>query len=120
MLEAARKGFWDAPEDILEDLALEYVSSLERHGASGSARTTGNRPFEEFVEVRVAESARPELTQLLRESLRDGAAPQVEGRRLVEQATNESPGPVGAAPAAGLVGLGMLAGFFLLGWRRSG
>ena len=120
MLEAARKGFWDAPEDILEDLALEYVSSLERHGASGSARTTGNRPFEEFVEVRVAESARPELTQLLRESLRDGAAPQVEGRRLVEQATNESPGPAGAAPAAGLVGLGMLAGFFLLGWRRSG
>ena len=118
MLEAARKGFWDAPPATLEELAVDYVRSLQRHGASGSARTTANRPFEEFVELRVAASARPELTSVLRDALRDGSAPQVEGRRLVEQRREERDS-VPMAPAAGLAGLGMLAGIFLLGWRRS-
>ncbi len=119
LLEAARKGFWDASAAVEERLALEYVQSLERHGASGSARTTGNRPFEEFVELRVAASARPELTSILRDRLRDGAAPQVEGQRLVEQQDPQDSNPPNVFSVAGLTGLGVLAGVFLLGWRRA-
>ncbi len=116
LLEAARKGFWEADRGDLEHLALSYADSLDRHGASGSVRTTGNRPFEDFVEARVAASARPELVASLRDELRDGSIPQVEGRRLVRHEPAAASGPVG--PAAATAILGALAGVFLLGWRR--
>ena len=119
LLEAARKGFWDASVSVQRALAMDYVISLERHGASGSTRTTGNRVFEEFVEVQVAESARPDLISVLRDQLRDGAAPQVEGRRLVEERRGAEPETFRAISAAGLASLGVLAGIFYLGWRRA-
>ncbi len=119
LLEAVRKGFWDAPLAVQRELAIDYVLSLERHGASGSTRTTGNRPFEEFVELRVAESARPELTSLLREQLRSGADPEVEGRKLVKEGPRPEPDAFRVVSVAGLAGLGVLAGVFFLGWRRA-
>ncbi len=118
LLESARKGFWEPAPVTLESLAMDYAMSLERNGASGSVRTTGNRQFEEFVELRVAASARPELVPVLRDELRDGGAPQVEGKRLVEQAAPQGPDLIEAGPAAGLATFGLLFGVFLLGWRR--
>ena len=118
LIESARKGFWAPDAQTLENLAVDYAASLERNGASGSARTSGNRPFEGFVEVRVAASARPELVSVLRDELRDGSAPQVEGKRLVEQAPRQEPGVADPRPAAGIAALGILFGVFWLGWRR--
>ena len=118
LIESARKGFWAPDAQTLEDLALDYAASLERNGASGSVRTSGNRPFEGFVEVRVAASARPELVSVLRDELRDGSAPQVEGKRLVEQAPQQQPDVADPRPAAGIAALGILFGVFWLGWRR--
>ena len=106
LLESARKGFWEPAPVTLESLAMDYAMSLERNGASGSVRTTGNRQFEEFVELRVAASARPELVPVLRDELRDGGAPQVEGKRLVEQAAPQGPDLIEAGPAAGLATFG--------------
>ncbi len=118
LLEAARKAYWDASEEALTALALEYAQSLERHGASGSVRTTGNRPFEEFVEIRVAASARPELVSVLRDQLRDGSSPRVEGRMLVEHDGLPDTSASRLRPEAALGALAVLAGVFLLGWRR--
>lgn len=118
LLESARKGFWTPDLSVLEDLALKYAALLERHGASGSVRTTGNRPFEEFVELRVAASARPELITVLRDELRDGSSPQVEGRRLVEQEPQPRQEIDTVGPAAAVIALGALVGVFLLGWKR--
>ena len=118
LLEAARKGYWSPGAGVLEDLALAYVESLDRHGASGSVRTTGNRPFEEFVELRVAGSERPELVSVLLEELRDGSRPRVEGRRLVRADGAKGPEESRIRPEAGLAALGILLGVFLLGWRR--
>ncbi len=119
LLEAARKGYWIPDAGALRELALEYVRSLDRHGASGSVRTTGNRPFEEFVELRVASSEQPELVSVLLDELRDGSRPRVEGRRLVERDAVEDRGRSRVSPEAGLTALGLLAGVFLLGWRRN-
>ena len=120
MLEAARKGFWDADSESLQELALQYVRSLERHGASGSVRTTDNRPFEEFVELRVAASERPELVSVLLDELRDGGPPRVEGRKLVERDSAQRNGQYRIDPHAGLAVLGILFGAFVFGWRRRG
>ena len=119
LLESARKGFWTPDTEALERLALDYVASLQRNGASGSVRTTGNRPFEEFVELRVAASAHPELVSVLRDELRDGGGHQVEGRRLVERAPEPRQDPAAIGLTAGFVALGALLGAFVLGWRRT-
>lgn len=118
LIESARKGFWAPDTQTLEDLALDYAESLARNGTSGSVRTSDNRPFEEFVEVRVAASARPELVSVLRDELRDGSAPRVEGQRLVEQAPRQEPDLAAPRPAAGIAALGILFGVFWLGWRK--
>ncbi len=118
LLESARKGFWDASAEHLVNLAVHYAESLELHGASGSVRTTGNRPFEEFVEVRLAQSARPELAAMLREELRDGSDPRVEGRILLSDKDRGDATDAGFGDSAMLGVAGVLAGAFLLGWRR--
>ena len=118
LIEAARKGFWSPAEGELEAVAVAYAESLDRHGASGSVRTTGNRPFEEFVEVRLAAAARPQLVATLKDELRDGGDPSVAGRRLVDANSDTSPDPATFRPAASVAALGLLAGAFVLGWRR--
>ena len=118
LLEAARKGYWNPDAGDLQELALEYVRSLDRHGTSGSVRTTANRPFERFVELRVASSEQPALVGVLLDELRDGGRPRVEGRMLLEQDAVEDGGPTLFRPEAGLAALGILVGVFLLGWRR--
>lgn len=117
LLEAARKGYWQADEKALAELALEYARSLGRHGTSGGPRTTGNRPFEEFVEVRVAASEQPELAAMVLDELRDGASPRVEGRRLVAQDERREPTGPALGLQAGLALASLLAGAFWLGWR---
>ena len=118
MLESARKGYWNAGPETLNSLALDYARSLERHGASGSSRTTENRPFEEFVEVLVAASAEPELISTLREELRDGSSPRVEGRRLVEHAGPSTSESLSVSAQTALAAIFLLLGVFALGWRR--
>jgi len=118
MLEAARKGYWNALPDTLSALALEYARSLDRHGASGSSRTTENRPFEDFVEVLVAASTQPELISTLRDELRDGASPRVEGRMLVEHAEPRTAASLSTSAEVAVTALFLLLGVFALGWRR--
>ena len=117
LVETARKGYWQADAETLADLALRYVRSLERHGASGSMRTTANRPFLEYMELRVATSTHSELVPVLQDALRDGAGTQVEGRRLVQQVPQRTAEGFQVDPEAGLAALGLLAGAFWIGWR---
>ena len=117
MLEAARKGYWNALPETLSALALEYARSLDRHGASGSSRTTENRPFEDFVEVLVAASTQPELISTLRDELRDGASPRVEGRMLVEHAEQRTADGLSSSAEVAVAALLLLLGVFALGWR---
>ena len=118
LVEAARKGYWNATPEVLENLALDYARSLARHGASGSIRTTGNQPFEEFLEVRVAASVEPRLAGVLRDELRDGTGLHVEGRRLVKHDSSAGVDPIRVSPQAAVAALGVLASVFVLGWRR--
>jgi cobaltochelatase CobN len=49
MLEAARKGYWNAPPGTLRMVAQQYAQSVVRHGEGGGLRGGGNAPLEQFV-----------------------------------------------------------------------
>lgn len=118
LVEAARKGFWNPSTDALDALAVRYARSLDRHGASGSVRTTGNRPLEEFLEVRLAASSQPRLASVLRDQLRDGPSPLVEGQKLVNAVPPTGIDRARAPTEALAAALCILVAIFLLGWRR--
>lgn len=118
LVEAARKGYWNPSRPALDALAAGYARSLERHGASGSVRTTGNRPLEEFLEVRLAAASQPRLASVLRDQLRDGSVPLVEGQKLVNAAPPTGMDRARAPTEALAAALGILVAIFLLGWRR--
>ena len=70
------------------------------------------------MEVLVAASSEPDLISTLREELRDGSSPRVEGRRLVEQTVPSRPGRSNVGPRTALTAVFLLLGVFALGWRR--
>jgi cobaltochelatase CobN len=49
MLEAVRKGYWDASHDVIESLAKEYVESVAENGATCCHHTCGNPLLDEYI-----------------------------------------------------------------------
>ncbi len=120
MLEAARKGYWQPSAGVVERLAVAYADSLERHGAAGDIRTAGNRRFAAFVEQRLVNAGRVELTAALRHEFGRRAGESVAGRRLVAIDSTETPAVGLPETGIGAIVFLALAGVFWTGWRRSG
>lgn len=49
MLETARKGNWDAPDEVLENLAAEYAESVVEDGVTCCHHTCGNSLLNSYV-----------------------------------------------------------------------
>jgi cobaltochelatase CobN len=49
MLEATRKGYWDASEEIIETLTAKYVESVAENGVTCCHHTCGNPTLDEYV-----------------------------------------------------------------------
>ncbi|NPE29900.1 cobaltochelatase subunit CobN [Methanococcoides sp. SA1] len=49
MLEAVRKGYWDAPQEIVDHLVKEYVESVVENGVTCCHHTCGNIPLDDYV-----------------------------------------------------------------------
>ena len=119
MLEAVRKGYWTPSAEVVEQLAVSYADSVDRHGAAGDIRTVGNRQFAEFVEQRLVDAERVELTSALRREFERPAEENVAGRQLVDVDSREANSANLPETGVGAVILLALAGVFLVGWRRS-
>jgi cobaltochelatase CobN len=50
MLEAARKGYWDASDSIVQSLVKEYMESVVENGVTCCHHTCGNPLLDEFVQ----------------------------------------------------------------------
>lgn len=50
MLEAVRKGYWQADQETKRQLAREYASIVARHGMSGNIVSGGNRALHRHLE----------------------------------------------------------------------
>lgn len=88
MLEAIRKGYWDADEATRRQLAVEYASQVARHGLSGHITSGGNQALDGFVRGELQRSGDDRERELLAEY----------ATRIDEQ--RESPTQVGVAKAA--------------------
>jgi cobaltochelatase CobN len=49
MVETVRKGYWKPDAATRKKLLAEYVSSVNRHGASGAENTSGNPRLQKYV-----------------------------------------------------------------------
>lgn len=61
MLEAARKGDWQADEETRRDLARDYARSVAEHGDSGGLATGGNKKLQTEVLALLDAPADPDL-----------------------------------------------------------
>ncbi|WP_244603634.1 cobaltochelatase subunit CobN [Methanococcoides sp. AM1] len=50
MIEAIRKGYWDASDEVLQSLVSEYAESMVRNGVTCCHHTCGNIMFDDYVQ----------------------------------------------------------------------
>ncbi|MDO5308418.1 MAG: cobaltochelatase subunit CobN [Planctomycetia bacterium] len=125
MLEAVRKGFWNADQQTVEKLATVHAELVERYGASGSYETTGNRPLQDFIKERIPEKVAASYQAELQRAT-SAPAQRIVGMTLVEQTEQvqqrtQSKERVGVQRSGAIVmtlvfGLCLILGFF--GRRR--
>lgn len=90
MLDAVRKGFWDAPQEVAQKLATTHWETIRKFGASCSYNVCGNKDLREFIAARLPEREASAYREALDEVVRDAATDaNVEGVELVETSTNE-------------------------------
>lgn len=65
MLEAIRKGYWQADSATKQQLAQVYAESVARHGMSGHMTSGGNAALDGMVREQLNESQSPQAEQLL-------------------------------------------------------
>jgi cobaltochelatase CobN len=78
MLEAARKGRWDAPAAAVAALSRLYAESVVAHGDSGGLVSGGNKRLEDFVSAKLHASGKAPAAALaarMSAALRDARAP---------------------------------------------
>lgn len=80
MLVAAQKGFWEADEETLQQVAGSFTELVLENGLPGSGHTTQNHPIYDFIKPYVDAEQYKKLQQLLSETKVDSsvaAAPSV-------------------------------------------
>ncbi len=100
MLEAIRKGFWNADAKTKQQLAVEYARSVARHGLSGHVTSGGNGALDGMVREQIEGIPGAEAKELLAKYTSRIA----EQRQLsaADAAPGSEPTPVAAsAPPAG-------------------
>lgn len=132
MLEASRKGYWNADPTEIQTLAELYADSVARHGLSSGVISGGNEKLRDLVAQRLASAPGKEalakaMLAAIAQSAGQSKAP--DQGKVYGSALQAAPGP--AAPAAGVMdsatklwpyGMGVVvAALFAFGyWRRSG
>lgn len=66
MLEAARKGYWQADDAVLKDLAQQYAQNIAKHGLSGHITSGGNNRLHQMVLGMIQDGGLPSQELLVR------------------------------------------------------
>lgn len=109
MLEAIRKGYWNAEPATIKQIAASYAESVARHGLSGNIMSGGNQPLDQFVRGAIAGA--PELAEKYAQRIEEqtqltaaDAAPADLAAAPETPAADASPSPAAAAPQATVTG----------------
>ena len=127
LLEAARKGYWDADSETLRRVANQYARSVAEHGPAGDGRTVDNTAFQEFLGTALTAPGNEQGVVLLtsyRGALDKSAglagSEIVQGRTLARSAEEQSEAafaPTGPASWA-LLALAALGAALVFGLKR--
>ena len=127
LIEAARKGYWDADAETLRRVANEYARSVADHGPSGDSRTVDNAAFQEFLGTALAAPGNEQGAVLLTsyQSALDKSAgltgsDLVQGRRLVRTGEEQSEPASDSTGVASwpLLALAVLGAALVFGLKR--
>lgn len=107
LLVAAQRGFWQANDERLEDLARAFARKILTHGLPGSGHTTPAHPVFQWVMPQLAADTAEALQQLLDDTriAEDNASAERAPTRIVEinledSGQADSPEKDAAQPAA--------------------
>lgn len=126
LIEAARKGYWNADQETLRRVANEYARSVADHGPAGDSRTVDNAAFQEFLGQALTAPGNVEGATILtsyRSSVDRSAglagAEIVQGRRLVRTGEDSSApdSDSGGLDSWLLLGLAVLGTALLIGLK---
>ena len=127
LIEAARKGYWDADAETLRRVANEYARSVADHGPAGDSRTVDNAAFQEFLGTALAAPGNEQGAVLLTsyQSALDKSAgltgsDLVQGRRLVRTGEEQSEPASDSTGVASwpLLALAVLGAALVFGLKR--
>lgn len=93
LLETARKGYWQADEATIREIATAHAKSVIRYGKNGGLRGGGNVAFQEFIQTALNVLGDPKAQALLAE--------YKAARPAANAAPASQPGAAVAAPQAG-------------------
>jgi cobaltochelatase CobN len=70
MLEAARKDYWDASDEVIQSLVKDYVESVVNDGVTCCHHTCGNMQLADFTDgLMQAAGLTPEMQQAYRQAM---------------------------------------------------
>ena len=108
MLEAIRKGFWNADAQTTQQLAVEYAKSVARHGLSGHVTSGGNGALDGMVRGQIDSLPGAEGKELLAKyASRIAEQKQIaaaDAAPAVAPAPGAAPAPAAGQPAASAPG----------------
>lgn len=119
MLVAAQKGYWDADDAVVDDLAEQFVAAVKEVGLPGSGHTTPDHPMLDWLADKLSPQDQQALTEA-RATARGTSSHTVD----VAQGTKaQEVRPVENELGLQIVGRAVLAGaialLFILGFLRS-
>ena len=127
LIEAARKGYWDAGDETLRLLANRYARSVANHGPAGDSRTVDNAAFQEFLGQALTAPGNVEgaailvsYTGAVERSAGLSGSETVQGRRLVSTSEDRSASETSADSVDSwpLLALAVLGAALLIGLKR--
>lgn len=137
MLEAARKGYWNASQDQLMGISQVYAASVAKFGVSDGLVTGGNMALQKFVTAHLSAPGDQPLARAFADAMTKASTPVPAApgmTKVAGQALQQLTKPLTAtgAPVSGVrlvsahwlwgwgAGAAILAIFVLGIWRRTG
>lgn len=67
MIEAARKGFWNASQEQLQEITEKHISFVERFGIEPSGFSGSNKKLQDFIKSQISEEEKEIYQQKIQE-----------------------------------------------------
>ena len=111
MMETARKGYWQATDEQLADIATLHADFVDRFGPTGSSFETANPQLQDFIAQRAAPQQAEGYRKSLSQSINSGTAQS--GMVMEKQTVATADGEASESHVSGIVVVGVVLLLFV-------